>query len=138
MANRLAISRDREPEYLDRPVYLRGPLRPSTRTLNRQPGRVAIGAATSGGGSLQRLFSIPLLIMVFLSMAGAVLFAQPPEASESKHMRHWVLGVAHGCGGSESSGDEQHFKFRRAFGERGGRHYRGAWRVGHHWMQVFP
>ena len=53
------------------------------------------GAATSGGG-IQRLFSIPLLIMVALILTGTVLFAQPPDANSDKHSRHWILGLAHG------------------------------------------
>jgi hypothetical protein len=57
---------------------------------------LAMAGSASSGGGLQRLFSIPLLIMVFLILAGSVLFAQPPEATQEKHMRHWVLGVTHG------------------------------------------
>ena len=33
--------------------------------------------------------------MVTLIIIGSVLFAQPPEATQDRHMRHWVLGVAH-------------------------------------------
>src|SRR4029453_12259452 len=54
------------------------------------------GAISSQGGPLQRLFSIPLIIMLGVVMTGTVLFAQPPGASSDKHMRHWVLGVVHG------------------------------------------
>jgi hypothetical protein len=54
------------------------------------------GAISSQGGALQRLFSIPLIIMLSLVMIGAVLFAQPPGASSDKHARHWILGLLHG------------------------------------------
>jgi hypothetical protein len=53
------------------------------------------GAATSSGG-IQRLFSVPLLLMIVLIMVGTVLFAQPPDANSAKHTRHWVLGLIHG------------------------------------------
>jgi hypothetical protein len=56
---------------------------------------LAMAGSASSGGGLQRLFSIPLLIMVFLILAGSVLFAQPPEATQDRHMRHWVFGVMH-------------------------------------------
>jgi hypothetical protein len=54
------------------------------------------GAASSQGGALQRLFSIPLIFMLGLVITGTVLFAQPPGASSDKHARHWILGLAHG------------------------------------------
>jgi hypothetical protein len=54
------------------------------------------GAISSQGGAFQRLFSIPLIIMLGVVMTGAVLFAQPPGASSDKHARHWILGVLHG------------------------------------------
>jgi hypothetical protein len=57
---------------------------------------LAMAGAADGGGSIQRLFSIPLLIMLVLIMTGTVLFAQPADANENKHARHWVLGVLHG------------------------------------------
>lgn len=44
----------------------------------------------------ERLFSIPLAIMLTLVMAGAVLFAKPPSAGGKRHARHWILGVTHG------------------------------------------
>jgi hypothetical protein len=53
------------------------------------------GAATSSGG-IQRLFSVPLLLMVVLIMVGTVLFAQPSNANSDRHTRHWILGLAHG------------------------------------------
>jgi hypothetical protein len=54
------------------------------------------GAASSQGGALERLFSIPLIFMLGLVMTGTVLFAQPPGASSDKHARHWILGTLHG------------------------------------------
>jgi hypothetical protein len=47
-------------------------------------------------GSLQRLFSIPLAVMLVVTLAGAVFFAKPPGASGKRHSRHWLLGVGHG------------------------------------------
>ncbi|GLW32080.1 metallophosphoesterase family protein [Actinoplanes regularis] len=47
-------------------------------------------------GSLQRLFSIPLVLMLTLIMLGTVLFARPPSAASARHARHWILGAGHG------------------------------------------
>jgi hypothetical protein len=52
---------------------------------------LAMAGAASQGGNIQRLFSIPLVLMLVLIMAGTVLFAKPDG-----HVRHWVLGAAHG------------------------------------------
>ncbi|MBG0565221.1 metallophosphoesterase [Actinoplanes sp. NEAU-A11] len=57
---------------------------------------LAMAGAASQGGNIQRLFSIPLVLMLVLIMAGTVLFARPPGAESDKHARHWILGVAHG------------------------------------------
>jgi hypothetical protein len=57
---------------------------------------LAMAGAASGGGSIQRLFSIPLVLMLVIIMTGAVLFAQPPDASLPRHARHWILGLLHG------------------------------------------
>ncbi|MEV6349838.1 metallophosphoesterase [Actinoplanes sp. NPDC051851] len=57
---------------------------------------LAMAGAASQGGNIQRLFSIPLVLMLVLIMAGTVLFAKPPGASSAKHARHWILGVTHG------------------------------------------
>jgi hypothetical protein len=54
------------------------------------------GSASSNGGPIQRLFSIPLVFMLILILIGTVLFAQPPGASSDKHARHWILGLTHG------------------------------------------
>lgn len=55
-----------------------------------------MAGAARQGGSIQRLFSIPLLLMLTLIMIGTVLFAKPPGAAKAKHARHWILGVSHG------------------------------------------
>ena len=52
---------------------------------------LAMAGAASEGGIVQRLFSIPLFLMLVLIMAGTVLFAKPEG-----RVRHWVLGAAHG------------------------------------------
>jgi len=57
---------------------------------------LAMAGAASQGGILQRLFSIPLVLMLALILAGTVLFAQPPGPGSPKHARHWILGLAHG------------------------------------------
>jgi hypothetical protein len=57
---------------------------------------LAMAGAASSGGGIQRLFSIPLLLMLVLIMTGTILFAQPSSANENKHTRHWVLGIVHG------------------------------------------
>lgn len=57
---------------------------------------LAMAGAASQGGTLQRLFSIPLVLMLVVILGGTVLFAQPPNATEPKHSRHWILGLLHG------------------------------------------
>jgi hypothetical protein len=57
---------------------------------------LAMAGASSYGGDIQRLFTIPLVIMLVVILAGTVLFAQPPGASSERHARHWLLGVSHG------------------------------------------
>ncbi|MEV6306105.1 metallophosphoesterase [Actinoplanes sp. NPDC051861] len=58
---------------------------------------LAMAGAASQGGDIQRLFSIPLVLMLFIIMAATVLFAKPPGADAfAKHSRHWILGIAHG------------------------------------------
>lgn len=44
----------------------------------------------------QRLFSIPLAMMLIVTLLGAVFFAKPPSASGKRHARHWILGLCHG------------------------------------------
>ncbi|WP_372338955.1 metallophosphoesterase [Actinoplanes sp. RD1] len=57
---------------------------------------LAMAGAAGEGDIFRRLFSIPLLIMLALIMTGTVLFAQPPDAAEPHHARHWILGLLHG------------------------------------------
>jgi hypothetical protein len=57
---------------------------------------LAMAGAVSQGGNIQRLFSIPLIFMLVVIMAGTILFAQPPNASAPQHARHWILGILHG------------------------------------------
>jgi hypothetical protein len=57
---------------------------------------LAMAGAISNGADIQRLFSIPLVIMLVAILTGTVLFAQPPGASSNRHSRHWLLGLAHG------------------------------------------
>lgn len=44
----------------------------------------------------QRLFSIPLVAMLTMTMLGAAFFAKPPSAGGKRHVRHWLLGIGHG------------------------------------------
>ncbi|BCJ58960.1 hypothetical protein Jiend_23820 [Micromonospora endophytica] len=46
--------------------------------------------------SEQRLFSVPLVMMVLVTVLAAALFAKPPSSSGKRHARHWLLGVGHG------------------------------------------
>ncbi|GAA2618614.1 hypothetical protein Adu01nite_49590 [Paractinoplanes durhamensis] len=57
---------------------------------------LAAAGAASQGGNIQRLFTIPLSLMVVLIMAGTVMFAKPPGASLNNHARHWLFGLGHG------------------------------------------
>ncbi|HWS36119.1 MAG TPA: metallophosphoesterase, partial [Actinoplanes sp.] len=52
---------------------------------------LAMAGAASQGGNIQRLFSIPLVLMLVLIMVGTVLFAKPEGKA-----RHLVVGAAHG------------------------------------------
>jgi len=47
-------------------------------------------------GTEQRLFSIPLLVMVTVTMLSAYFFAQPPYKGRKRHVKHSVFGLAHG------------------------------------------
>ncbi|NBE82775.1 metallophosphoesterase [Micromonospora sp. NEAU-HG-1] len=53
-------------------------------------------AANRAGGTEQRLFSVPLVAMLVVTMLGAAVFAKPPSAGGKRHVRHWLLGVGHG------------------------------------------
>lgn len=44
----------------------------------------------------QRLFSIPLVIMLAIVLVAAAFFAKPPTASGKRQIRHYLLGVTHG------------------------------------------
>jgi hypothetical protein len=52
---------------------------------------LAMAGAASQGGNIQRLFSIPLVLMLVLIMLGTVLFAKPDGKA-----RHLVFGAVHG------------------------------------------
>ncbi|SCE81069.1 metallophosphoesterase family protein [Micromonospora mirobrigensis] len=55
------------------------------------------GVANDRAGTTeQRLFSVPLMIMVVVTLLGAAFFAKPPSAGGKRHARHWILGVSHG------------------------------------------
>jgi hypothetical protein len=58
---------------------------------------LAMAGAAGQSGIFQRLFSIPLVFMMVLVLAGTVLFARPPGANAAKHSRHWILGLLHGA-----------------------------------------
>ncbi|MBO4209514.1 metallophosphoesterase family protein, partial [Micromonospora echinofusca] len=53
-------------------------------------------AANDNGTAEQRLFSVPLVAMLGVTLLAAAFFAKPPGASGKRHSRHWILGVAHG------------------------------------------
>ncbi|MFU8871004.1 metallophosphoesterase family protein [Micromonospora sp. SL4-19] len=53
-------------------------------------------AAKHVGATEQRLLSVPLVIMLVVTMLGAAFFAKPPSADGKRHARHWILGVSHG------------------------------------------
>ncbi|WP_410810254.1 metallophosphoesterase family protein [Micromonospora sp. 067-2] len=44
----------------------------------------------------QRLVSVPLVVMVLVTVVAAALFAKPPTAGGKRHARHWILGIGHG------------------------------------------
>ena len=43
-----------------------------------------------------RLFSIPLMVVVAITLLSAAFFAKPPSESGKRNVRHWVLGTSHG------------------------------------------
>jgi hypothetical protein len=57
---------------------------------------LAMLGASTRGGDVQRLFSIPLTVMLLTTVIGWVMFAQPPGAGADRHSRHWILGILHG------------------------------------------
>ncbi|MFG1886888.1 metallophosphoesterase family protein [Micromonospora sp. NPDC049051] len=54
------------------------------------------GVASNPEGTEQRLFSVPLMAMLIVTMLGAAFFAKPPSSGGKRHARHWILGVGHG------------------------------------------
>ncbi|MGN9811099.1 metallophosphoesterase family protein [Micromonospora sp. BQ11] len=54
------------------------------------------GVASHRDGTDQRLFSVPLVAMLLVTLLGAAVFAKPPSAGGKRRARHWVLGLAHG------------------------------------------
>jgi hypothetical protein len=56
---------------------------------------LAMAGAASEGGIFQRLFSIPLVVMLVVILLGSVLFAQP-SASKTTNSKRWILGLIHG------------------------------------------
>ncbi|WP_428983200.1 metallophosphoesterase [Phytohabitans maris] len=55
-----------------------------------------VGVVHRNGASETRIFSIPLAIMLLVTVACAVLFAKPPSAGGKRQVRHWLLGLTHG------------------------------------------
>ncbi|MEU8296264.1 metallophosphoesterase [Micromonospora sp. NPDC048909] len=53
-------------------------------------------AANRVGTTEQRLFSVPLVLMLVVTLLGAAFFAKPPSAGGKRHARHWILGIGHG------------------------------------------
>ncbi len=53
-----------------------------------------VGTATRAGDA-QRLFTIPLAVLLLVTLSSAVMFAAPPNAGARLHARHWILGVVH-------------------------------------------
>jgi hypothetical protein len=56
---------------------------------------LAMAGAVGQADTIQRLFTIPLSIMLFLILAGGVLFAQPTAANRKTHAKRWLLGLSH-------------------------------------------
>ncbi|WP_308220956.1 metallophosphoesterase family protein [Micromonospora phytophila] len=54
------------------------------------------GVVSNRSGTEQRLFSVPLVVMLVVALLGAAFFAKPPSSGGKRHARHWVLGVGHG------------------------------------------
>ncbi|MFD0818618.1 metallophosphoesterase family protein, partial [Micromonospora zhanjiangensis] len=55
------------------------------------------GAATKTATSTeQRLFSVPLVAILIVTVLGAAFFAKPPSTGGKRHARNWILGIGHG------------------------------------------
>jgi hypothetical protein len=67
-----------------------------TLTMLAMAGAANISAGGQGG-SIQKLFTIPLSLMMVIILGGTILFARPPQTTARKHARHWILGIAHGA-----------------------------------------
>jgi hypothetical protein len=57
---------------------------------------IALQRMEGGDETGVRLFSIPLLLMVGITLLGAAFFAKPPTAAGGHSMKEWVLGITHG------------------------------------------
>jgi len=55
-----------------------------------------VGVVHRNDASETRLFSIPLAIMLLVTIGGAVLFAKPPTARSQGRLPQWLLGGGHG------------------------------------------
>ncbi|MDO3701578.1 metallophosphoesterase [Micromonospora sp. C28SCA-DRY-2] len=55
-----------------------------------------VGVVENRTGTEQRLFSLPLVLMLLVTLLGAAFFAKPPSSGGKRHARHWILGVGHG------------------------------------------
>ncbi|SCG80207.1 hypothetical protein GA0070609_6305 [Micromonospora echinaurantiaca] len=55
-----------------------------------------VGVVENRSGTEQRLFSLPLVLMLLVTLLGAAFFAKPPSSGGKRHARHWILGVGHG------------------------------------------
>ncbi|TDC72793.1 metallophosphoesterase, partial [Micromonospora sp. KC606] len=53
-------------------------------------------AENRAGATEQRLFSVPLVVMLGVTLLGAAVFAKPPTAGGKRYVRHWILGAGHG------------------------------------------
>lgn len=53
-------------------------------------------SSARANGTEQRLFSVPLVMMLAVTVLGTSFFTKPPSAGGKRHARHWILGVGHG------------------------------------------
>lgn len=54
-----------------------------------------VGVYTNHNGTQLRLFSVPLVAMLLVTLTATVLFAEAPGAVQ-RRLRHWLLGLGHG------------------------------------------
>ncbi|GAA5177651.1 hypothetical protein GCM10023322_02840 [Rugosimonospora acidiphila] len=57
-------------------------------------GMAIVELMSHPAGTLQRLFTIPVVLMGLVMVAGAAFFAMPPKGG--KRPKHWLLGIGHG------------------------------------------